>query len=81
MVQLPWGLRSYALLARAPWAEAARLIALFPVGAVVVRTAGCAVNGMWGRDLDRMVTHNAGRSLAPVEFAGFLATLAQEDGP
>jgi 4-hydroxybenzoate polyprenyltransferase len=40
------------------------LIVLFAVGAVVMRAAGCVVNDMWDRDLDRRVTRTAGRPLA-----------------
>lgn len=52
------------LLARAPWRETGLLIALFFVGAFLMRGAGCVVNDMWDRDLDRQVTRTAGRPLA-----------------
>ncbi len=52
------------LLARAPWGETAWLIALFFVGSFLMRGAGCVVNDMWDRDLDRQVTRTAGRPLA-----------------
>ncbi len=55
-----WGL----LLARAPAAETAWLVALFALGSVVMRGAGCVVNDMWDRDLDRLVTRTAARPLA-----------------
>jgi 4-hydroxybenzoate polyprenyltransferase len=55
-----WGI----LLARAPWLETARLLALFAIGSVVMRSAGCIVNDMWDRDLDRRVARTAGRPLA-----------------
>jgi 4-hydroxybenzoate polyprenyltransferase len=55
-----WGI----LLARAPWGETLRLLALFAIGATVMRAAGCVVNDMWDRDLDRQVTRTAGRPLA-----------------
>ena len=41
-----------------------RLIALFLAGAFVMRGAGCVVNDMWDRDMDRKVTRTAGRPLA-----------------
>jgi len=41
-----------------------RLIALFAVGSVVMRSAGCVVNDMWDRDIDRQVARTAGRPLA-----------------
>jgi len=52
------------LLARAPVAETVRLVALFAIGSVVMRGAGCVVNDMWDRDLDRLVTRTAARPLA-----------------
>jgi 4-hydroxybenzoate polyprenyltransferase len=55
-----WGI----LLARAPAAESVRLLVLFGVGSVVMRGAGCVVNDLWDRDLDRRVTRTAGRPLA-----------------
>ena len=60
------------------------LIALFLVGSVLMRGAGCVVNDMWDRDLDRKVTRTAGRPLASgavrmrgaaVFLAGLLAAL------
>jgi 4-hydroxybenzoate polyprenyltransferase len=55
-----WGI----LLARAPVAETIRLLALFAIGSVAMRAAGCVVNDMWDRDLDRQVARTAGRPLA-----------------
>ena len=52
------------LLARAPISHSATLILLFAAGSVVMRAAGCVVNDMWDRDLDRRVTRTAGRPLA-----------------
>jgi 4-hydroxybenzoate polyprenyltransferase len=68
------------LLARAPWGETARLVALFLVGAFLMRAAGCVVNDMWDRDMDRQVTRTAGRPLASGALrmrhaAAFLAAL------
>ena len=37
---------------------------LFLVGSFVMRAAGCVVNYMWDRDLDRQVARTAGRPLA-----------------
>ena len=51
-------------LARPSGAEGLRLGLLFAVGAVVMRGAGCVVNDMWDRDLDRLVTRTASRPLA-----------------
>ncbi len=55
-----WGL----LLSGAAVGRTAWLVALFAVGSVVMRGAGCVVNDMWDRDLDRQVTRTAGRPLA-----------------
>ena len=52
------------LLARPAPHEGTRLIALFAVGSVAMRAAGCVVNDMWDRDMDRQVTRTAGRPLA-----------------
>jgi 4-hydroxybenzoate polyprenyltransferase len=52
------------LLARAPWPETLRLILLFGIGSVVMRSAGCVVNDMWDRKIDRLVARTAGRPLA-----------------
>ncbi len=55
-----WGI----LLATPPWAEAIRLIVLFGLGSLVMRAAGCVVNDLWDRDIDRQVARTAGRPLA-----------------
>src|SRR5580692_1078042 len=55
-----WGI----LLARAAWPETIRLILLFGVGSLVMRAAGCVVNDLWDRDIDRRVARTAGRPLA-----------------
>jgi 4-hydroxybenzoate polyprenyltransferase len=52
------------LLGGASWRETAWLVALFFVGSFLMRGAGCVVNDMWDRDLDRQVTRTAGRPLA-----------------
>lgn len=40
------------------------LMVLFGLGAVIMRGAGCVINDMWDRDLDRMVERTRGRPLA-----------------
>ena len=69
------------LLGGLPALPSLRLIALFLAGAVLMRAAGCVVNDMWDRDLDRRVTRTAGRPLASGAVsmraaAGFLARAA-----
>jgi 4-hydroxybenzoate polyprenyltransferase len=71
-----WGI----LLARPSPVEAIRLIVLFGLGAVVMRSAGCVVNDLWDRDIDRRVARTAGRPLAsgalrPRQALAFLAAL------
>ncbi len=57
------GLWSILLAKMAP-GPSVRLVGLFAVGSVVMRAAGCVVNDMWDRDMDRLVTRTAGRPLA-----------------
>ena len=71
-----WGI----LLGRPGVVEAIRLVVLFGVGAVVMRSAGCVVNDLWDRDIDRKVARTAGRPLAsgvlrPCQALVFLAAL------
>ena len=71
-----WGI----LLVRTPVAETVRLIALFAIGSLVMRAAGCTVNDLWDRDIDRKVGRTAGRPLAsgalrPREAVVFLVVL------
>ncbi len=55
-----WGI----LLARAPAGPTIRLLVLFAIGSIVMRAAGCVVNDLWDRDIDRKVVRTAGRPLA-----------------
>lgn len=41
-----------------------KLLVLFGIGAVIMRGAGCVVNDLWDRDLDKSVERTAGRPLA-----------------
>lgn len=71
-----WGI----LLARAPWPDTIGLCLLFGVGSLVMRAAGCVVNDLWDRDIDRLVARTAGRPLAsgairPRQALMFLAVL------
>jgi len=56
------------------------LTVLFGIGAVVMRAAGCVVNDLWDRKIDRMVERTKGRPLAsgilkPIDALAFLAVL------
>lgn len=62
------------------WLQGLWLTALFFVGAVVMRGAGCVVNDLWDRDIDRQVERTRGRPLAsgavsPRQAVAFLALL------
>jgi len=71
-----WGI----LLAGPHPSEAIRLILLFGIGSLVMRAAGCVVNDLWDRDIDRRVARTAGRPLAsgalrPRQALAFLTVL------
>ena len=55
--------------------ERIRLIVLFGIGSLVMRAAGCVVNDMWDRDIDRQVARTAGRPLASGALSMKQATL------
>jgi len=70
-----WGLA----LGGAPWPNP-WLVALFAFGAVVMRGAGCVINDLWDRDIDRRVARTASRPLAsgavdPLRALSLLAVL------
>lgn len=70
---------AFALAAQS-WAQGLALAILFGLGSVVMRGAGCVVNDLWDRDLDRKVTRTAGRPIAsgavtPRQALLFLAAL------
>jgi 4-hydroxybenzoate polyprenyltransferase len=67
-------------LAAPSLASALRLIALFAVGALTMRAAGCVVNDLWDRKMDAKVARTANRPLAsgalkPTDALIFLAIL------
>ncbi len=73
------GLWAFALAAP-NWAEGARLTLLFLLGAFAMRGAGCVVNDLWDRDIDRHVERTRGRPLAsgavrPRQALAWLAVL------
>ena len=57
------GLWAFAMVAP-DWRQGVWLTALFGLGAVLMRGAGCVVNDLWDRDLDRQVERTAERPLA-----------------
>ncbi len=71
------GLWAFAMAAPS-WGRGLWLTALFGFGAVLMRGAGCVVNDLWDRDIDRKVERTAGRPLAsgavrPKQALAFLA--------
>ena len=73
------GLWAFALTAR-DWGQGLWLALLFAVGATAMRAAGCVVNDLWDRDIDRRVERTRGRPLAagtvsPFQALVFLAAL------
>lgn len=73
------GFWAFALVAES-WAEGLWLALLFGIGAAAMRAAGCVVNDLWDRDIDRQVERTRGRPLAsgairPRQAVGFLAAL------
>jgi 4-hydroxybenzoate polyprenyltransferase len=70
----------WGILLAGPRHDTLRLILLFALGSIVMRAAGCVVNDLWDRDIDRMVTRTAGRPLAsgalrPRHALAFMAIL------
>ncbi|KAL0949660.1 hypothetical protein HGRIS_009700 [Hohenbuehelia grisea] len=53
---------SYAL--QVPWTVPATFIGLFGVGAIIMRGAGCTINDIWDRNLDKAVARTKERPLA-----------------
>ena len=54
----------WGILLAGPTEHTLPLILLFAGGSIVMRAAGCVVNDLWDRDIDRMVARTAGRPLA-----------------
>lgn len=59
-----WGIILAVGGARGIDARTFELLILFAIGAIVMRAAGCVVNDLWDRDLDRKVARTRGRPLA-----------------
>ncbi|KAI7812807.1 4-hydroxybenzoate polyprenyltransferase, mitochondrial [Triplophysa rosa] len=50
-----------------------RILALFGVGALLMRGAGCTINDMWDKDFDKKVLRTASRPIASGEVTRFQA--------
>jgi len=64
------GCWSIGMAAEAGALPDAGVLAAFGVGALLMRGAGCTVNDMWDRDIDRKVARTVGRPLASGELSG-----------
>jgi len=72
---LAWpGMWAIALAGEAGAAPDWGLMALFGAGAFLLRGAGCTVNDLWDRELDRAVERTRGRPLAAGEVTPLQAT-------
>ncbi|KAK9469777.1 UbiA prenyltransferase family [Lipomyces arxii] len=59
-----WGIVTAAYMTGAPIGHTAWILSLFGVGALVMRGAGCIVNDLWDRNLDKKVERTAMRPIA-----------------
>jgi len=63
--------------AHLPWTSTLSTIALFGTGAVIMRGAGCTINDLWDRNIDKKVERTMARPLAsgavtPTQAVAFL---------
>lgn len=68
-----WGLGLGWQATGTPLTEMLRLFVLFTVGALVMRGAGCTVNDLWDRELDKKVARTADRPIASGAVTPFAA--------
>ena len=69
-----WAILSAAIINGIPPLVTAKIMALFWIGAIAMRGAGCVINDLWDRDIDRAVArtqHRAMASGAVSPLAGF----------
>ena len=76
-----WSILTAGLIYGVNLLDCLKLMALFTIGAIVMRGAGCVVNDLWDRDLDRHVARTRTRALAaglisPIQAIIFLACLS-----
>lgn len=58
-----WGITMAAYSIAAPLTTTLSAVALFSIGAVVMRGAGCTINDIWDRDLDNQVARTMERPI------------------
>ncbi|MCE2516837.1 MAG: 4-hydroxybenzoate octaprenyltransferase [Alphaproteobacteria bacterium] len=73
-----WAILTATMVMNIPLMDSARVMALFLIGAMVMRGAGCVINDLWDRDLDRAVARTRDRALAAgvISFNGAMVFLA-----
>lgn len=59
-----WGITMAAYSIAAPLSTTLSAIALFSIGALIMRGAGCTINDIWDRDLDNQVARTMERPIA-----------------
>ena len=67
LISLAWSITLAAAHGHVPPGQLASMLALFGAGAVVMRGAGCTVNDLWDRNLDKRVSFHRCRILIQVE--------------
>ncbi|KAF9353736.1 Para-hydroxybenzoate--polyprenyltransferase, mitochondrial precursor (PHB:polyprenyltransferase) [Mortierella sp. AD094] len=72
-----WGITMASYGASLPWTSTLYTIGLFGTGAIIMRGAGCTINDLWDRDIDKKVERTKVRPLAsgaitPTQAIAFL---------
>ncbi|QNT78023.1 4-hydroxybenzoate octaprenyltransferase [Entomobacter blattae] len=69
------GAWSILLAEKTPSIQQFWLLALFGAGSIIMRSAGCVINDLWDRDIDRKVARTADRPLASGQISAKKATI------
>ncbi|KAF9949039.1 Para-hydroxybenzoate--polyprenyltransferase, mitochondrial precursor (PHB:polyprenyltransferase), partial [Mortierella alpina] len=72
-----WGITMASYSAQLPWTSTLYTIGLFGTGAIIMRGAGCTINDLWDRNIDKKVERTKVRPLAsgavtPTQAVAFL---------
>ncbi|KAG0362955.1 Para-hydroxybenzoate--polyprenyltransferase, mitochondrial precursor (PHB:polyprenyltransferase) [Gamsiella multidivaricata] len=59
-----WGITMASYSAHLPWTSTLYTIGLFGTGAIIMRGAGCTINDLWDRNIDKKVERTKVRPLA-----------------
>ena len=76
-----WAILTAGIMHNLPVINSLKFMALFTLGAIIMRGAGCVVNDLWDRDLDQAVARTKSRAIAagvisPLQALIFLASLS-----